>query len=206
MNMHSTYPALPVLLKFKAMTKMANNFSFSFVNQKKSIWLCSHCPNRSQLDLVSIGGDCGDTRVNHGVGSGGRALLLKVVVGGGSGLLLTHPNNNGTRLAENHAADGVLWCREASHEGDNAKDADTSTEHVESPAIGSQLDVHDGWREHIHVLVEDDGTCSSRYSCVENKDRQWEWQTQCDNDRNSRSIYSLMYSKKLRETGKIRLV
>lgn len=122
---------------------MAHNFFFSFVNQKNSIWLCSHCPNCSQLDLVSIGGDCGDTGVNHHVGSGGRALLLKVAVGGGSGLLLTHPNN-GTRLAENHAADGVLWCREASHEGDHAKDNDTSTEHVESPAIGSQLEVHDG--------------------------------------------------------------
>ena len=161
MNMHSTYPALPVLLKFKAMTKMANNFSFSFVNQKKSIWLRRHCPNRSQLDLVSIGGDCGDTRVNHGVGSGGRALLLKVTVGGGSGLLLTHPNNNGTRLAENHAADGVLWCREASQEGDQAKDAGASAEHVESPAKGCYLEAQNGLREHVRVLGENDGTRSS---------------------------------------------
>lgn len=164
-------------LNLKQWQKWRTIFYF-FVNQKNSIWLCSLCPNSSQLDLVSIGGDCGDTRVNHGVGSGGRALLLKADVGGGSGLLLTHPNNNGTRLAENHAADGVLWCREASHEGNHAKDADASTEHVESPAIGSQLEVHDGWREHIHVLVEDDGTCSSRYSCVENKDNESDRQSE----------------------------
>ena len=80
-------------------------------------------------------------------------LLLLVVRG--------HHGSGRNGLAEHHAADGVLWCREASHEGDQAKDAEANAEHVESPAKGCYLEAQNGLREHVRVLGEHDGTRSS---------------------------------------------
>ena len=51
-------------------------------------------------------------------------------------VLRGHHSGGGYRLAENHAVDSVLRSGEASHEGDQPKDADSSTEQVESPAKG----------------------------------------------------------------------
>ena len=78
------------------------------------------------------------------------------------GLLIgTRVYHDGRLVTENHATDGVLWSGEASHEGDHSKDADASTEQVESPAVRDQLVVQDGDCERVHVLAEDDGTSSS---------------------------------------------
>ena len=121
-------------------------------------------PDLLTYHLVSTGGDHSDTRISRGIN---LTLLLKVVVG----RLSTRVHNDGGRLAENHATDGVLWSGEASHEGDHSKDADASTEQVESPAKGCQLVVQDGCCEHVHVLVKDDGSRSSTRSCKEKTER-----------------------------------
>ena len=76
-------------------------------------------------------------------------------------VLRGHHGSGSSGLAVHHASDGVLWCREASQEGDQAKDAGASAEHVESPAKGCYLEAQNGLREHVRVLGENDGTRSS---------------------------------------------
>ena len=84
-------------------------------------------------------------------------------------LLVLHGYHTGwrcSRQAENHAAESVLWSGEASHEGDQRKEAESNTEQVESPAKGECLEAHDGCHEYVRVLGGDDGTGSSSYSCA----------------------------------------